>query len=121
MTERERLTELIMNTPKLPVTVGGRAQGKTYQTAHNIADHLIANGVIVPPVSVGQTVYSIEKGITHVLVGEVFEIVSNKFGTFCRSSRKWYYYHSFTAEAIGKTVFLTREEAEKALEERSKT
>lgn len=44
---RDRLIELLMNTPKLPITIGGRANGRTYQTAGNIADHLLANGVVV--------------------------------------------------------------------------
>ena len=44
MTERQRLTELILNTPKIPFTINGRAQGRTYQTARNIADHILANG-----------------------------------------------------------------------------
>ncbi len=47
MTERERLTELILNAPKIEFPFGSRAQGKTYQTAQNIADHLLSNGVIV--------------------------------------------------------------------------
>jgi hypothetical protein len=44
---RDRLIELMMNAPKLPITNGGRAHGKTYQTFGNIADHLLAEGVIV--------------------------------------------------------------------------
>ena len=46
---RDRLIELIMSTPKKEIKIGGRANGKTYQTAGNIADYLIANGVIVTP------------------------------------------------------------------------
>ena len=64
---RDRLIELLMNSPKLPITVGGRTNGKTYQTAGNIADHLLANGVIVPPCRVGDTVYYIG-GIHNTLV-----------------------------------------------------
>jgi hypothetical protein len=47
MTERERLIELIKSAPKIPVTCGGRATGKTYHTAQNIADHLLSNNVFV--------------------------------------------------------------------------
>ena len=46
MTDRERLIELMSNS-------GCSADLETYQ---DLADYLLANGVIVPPVSVGQTV-----------------------------------------------------------------
>ena len=58
---RDRLIKLILNTPVLKFPSGSRAQGKTYQTAQNVADHLLANGVIVPPCKVGDTVYQIRK------------------------------------------------------------
>lgn len=119
MTEIERLIELIRNTPKPPFTVCGRAQGKTYQTAKNIADHLLANGVIVPPCKVGDTVY--------VLIGEpsravkefrvrtiVFNETHDSIGFTNKSmftiwDKRWY-------DFFGKIIFTTRDEAEKALE-----
>lgn len=83
------------------------------------ADYLLANGVIVPPVKIGQTVYSIEPCISQVFVGEVYEIFQSRYGLVCRSSRKGYYSLAFPADSVGKTVFLTRKEAEKALEGRT--
>lgn len=44
MTERERLMKLISDMPK-------------DQTAPEMADYLLANGVIVPPVKVGDIVF----------------------------------------------------------------
>ena len=42
---REKLIELILKTPtKLGI---GRRNGKSFATATNIADHLIANGVVI--------------------------------------------------------------------------
>jgi hypothetical protein len=114
MTERERLTELIMNTPEIPVTINGRAQGRTYQTARNIADHLLSNGVIVPPCKVGDTVYVclsrtrvIECKVARIIIERIEEIGMSFicYGGMRFDMRHW-----------GKTVFLTREEAEKALE-----
>lgn len=86
-----------------------------------IADHLLANGVIVPPVKIGQTVY----------------VVSRYYGGFWRTheckidSLTIYEKHMFMTlfdsenldfgieiSEIGKTVFLTKELAEKALAER---
>lgn len=46
MTERERLIELISQVQYM-----GGLEGK-------LADHLLSNGVIVPPCKVGQTVYT---------------------------------------------------------------
>lgn len=102
MTARERLIELITDK-----WLGG---------IYAMADYLLANGVIVPPVALGQTVYSLERGISQVFKGEVYEMVVRKEAVVCRATRIGYYSTVFTAENIGKTVFLTREEAEKALE-----
>lgn len=84
-----------------------------------IADNLLANGVIVPTCKVGDMVYSIVEGIDLVLVGEVYGYVVGREHFVFRSTRKGYFALDFTEIDIGKTVFLTREEAEKALAERS--
>ena len=85
-----------------------------------IADHLIANNVTLPPVSVGQTVYIIRrpKGslpwIAECTVGEI-HVEYTADGKVC-----WFKSHNYEAleEDIGHWVFLTREEAEQALKER---
>lgn len=46
-TMKAKLVELIANAPKLEASFMSRAQGKTYQTVSNIADYLLANGVVV--------------------------------------------------------------------------
>mgnify|MGYP003289866739 CR=1 FL=1 len=61
MTQREKLIELIVSTPKLECTHNGRANGKTFQTAQNMADHLIANNVIVLPCALNSTVWIVSK------------------------------------------------------------
>jgi hypothetical protein len=45
--QRDKLVELILNAPKISCIKGGQATGKQYQTFQNIADHLLANGVIL--------------------------------------------------------------------------
>ena len=47
MTDRDRLLELLHKAPK------GRGRISNYE----LANYLLANGVIVPPVEEGQTVY----------------------------------------------------------------
>ena len=47
MDEKEKLIELIINAPKIPIVICGRNTGRTYQTVEHLVDHLIANGVTV--------------------------------------------------------------------------
>lgn len=75
------------------------------------ADHLLDNGIIIPPVKVGQTVYiitEVSKTIIEVAVIGVWQCASNtaiitEVGTIHQNS-------------IGTTVFTSREDAQKALE-----
>ena len=117
MTDRERLAELISKVQYL----GGLEQ--------KVADYLLANGVIVPPCKVGDVLYSNVRysgyymrqkdapysykvcfiGINdHKPHGGGFVNVVHENGSMLQ----------FEFSQIGKTVFLTKEEAEKALKER---
>ena len=89
------------------------------------ADYLLANGVIVPPCKVGEGLYCVfspprpanpaHKG--KWFMGE-FEVERFHYGVKGLSI-EMYGYGTVNVNEIGKTVFLTREEAEKALAERS--
>ena len=127
---RDRLIELIR------FSVGGCAR----YWAEIIADYLIANGVIVPPCKVGDTVYAIsENRISEANVIEInislqmtilLEIICDyncdgcPFGDWTQSYDGDYSCSGeygtcvVNYEDFGKTVFLSREEAEKALAER---
>lgn len=83
-----------------------------------IADHLLANGVIVPPCKVGDTLYVLigeppqtiaEFHVRTILFGETHDSIgfANK-SLFTIWDKRWYDY-------FGKTIFITREEAEQAL------
>jgi hypothetical protein len=123
MTERERLIELLK---------GGLMEhiGKSCNLAENLAAHLLDNGVIVPPCKVGDTYYTIQRycntdpydtekepvmawdcekycGRSDCSFSE-YRIEEHKFGTVNFILR--------TERDFGKTVFLAKEEAEKALE-----
>jgi hypothetical protein len=84
-----------------------------------IADHLLANGVIVPPCKVGDTVWfnTFKKNAT-VCVGVQPHKIDRIDISFVCDTKNLIETHIHDWE-IGKTVFLTREEAEKALAERS--
>lgn len=56
--ERKRLVELIQNFADGTYTNNGVIVDGT--KVDDIADHLLANGIVVPPVKVGQTVYELD-------------------------------------------------------------
>jgi hypothetical protein len=84
------------------------------------ADFLLANGVIVPPCKVGDTVYQIQPTRNRV---QAYEVTSYKFNgisyffSWVLKDRKGFYENveGFSDIQIGKTVFLAKEEAEQAL------
>ena len=80
-----------------------------------VADYLLANGVIVPPCKIGDTVYIISDYTNEILDRLIIGIIIKKdgYGFVFETQSSW------SDTDIGKTVFLTQEEAEKALAERS--
>ena len=106
------------------------------ETLSQIAEHLIENGVIVPPCKVGDTVYTLREVSCEDIDGANTECEYYGFGTddrICTLEKPQkcpYRYRIFKslvteynllsfARQWGKTVFLTKEEAEQALAERS--
>jgi hypothetical protein len=97
-------------------------------TSEEIADYLLANGVIVSPVKVGDIVFAKQKWDEFVTEYQVtnFFISQNKKGEWAKKycamkffdGKTIYWRLNFSFDEIGKTVFLTREEAENALAER---
>lgn len=107
MTERERLIDILNDFPIFHSTMKERWMP---QAVERLADHLLANGVIVPPCKVGDMVY----------------LVCKKKYDVDGYGMQWYEDWGIVTLAfrldmignIGKTVFLSREDAEKALKER---
>ena len=131
MDQRKRLIELILACDKEnEVLVCFKERPKNRQAAEIIADYLLANGVIAPPVKVGDTVYRFSEDFGTVLP----YFVDNLRIGFMDKTRNYCVYEAnchnnetdelldeidFDLNDIGKTVFLTKAEAEKALAERS--
>ena len=91
-------------------------------TAPHTADHLLANGVIVPPVELGSKykVYIPVKGTTVVYETKVYGIGIDEDGDMVINPKEYpEEVISINGYNIGKNVFLTKELAEKALAERS--
>ena len=90
-----------------------------------IADHLLSNGVIVPPCKVGDTVYYIEGAYYNSQRLTVRPIKVTEISWKCdRSGRDLGFAliangTRYKFSSIGKTVFLTKEEAEAKLKERT--
>lgn len=85
----------------------------------HLAEHLLENGVIVPPCKVGDTLYAISQMKDRRILPFVNEYEATSIGV---GKRKCKVYHEkdsfikiFLQDDFGKTVFLTREEAERAL------
>ena len=137
MTERERLIELLMQGDIAASKQGVFNCCMCRREAEAIADYLLESGVIVPPVKVGDIVYidNAPHNVAYIMIEEdgisycakydcdEYECCKEcpfakeiSFGEviMCEGNE----YHEFTASDIGKTVFLTREEAENALKER---
>lgn len=109
MTERERLIELCDTNNGWVNEV----------PAEDFADYLLENGVIVPPCKVGDMVFAIINSNIIEINIETIHCWSNGVwkcnGWYGKSKYGKGYELSF--EGFGKTIFLTREEAEKALKE----
>lgn len=91
-----------------------------YTYIPDVADHLISNGVIVLPVNVGDSIFAISAGRTKILTFIVTHLEVKSGGI-----EIWGKTH-YTKEPIAicseldiaekREIFLTREEAEQALE-----
>ena len=94
-----------------------------------ITDYLLANGVIVPPCKVGTTIYEAillkGKKISHFRECKVVGYHTGEFPDLRGHKRDNYlivyydcgHFGHIPYDKIGKTVFLSREDAERALEE----
>ena len=93
MTDRERLIDLMVDAK--------RTEPETGSFTEYLADYLLEHGVIVLPCKVGDTLYcesAIKGHITYLKAPDLEWIFENR-------------------EIFGKEIFLTREEAERALRE----
>jgi hypothetical protein len=108
MDQRKRLIELLEKADE--TVIGFSIDGDL----GIIADHLLANGVIVPPCKVGDTVWIAGeyRGVYSAIVRTIF--FSHSGVEMVRTTKCDIPFHDF-----GKVAFFTHEEAEKALAERS--
>ena len=118
MTERERLIELMTQAENKELSL-------LEFEKKILADYLLKNGVIVLPVKIGQTVYYIFDGFIEPCTVEVIFLsdYEDKYGNctymadihFDRDDSPFTVAEIYFTD-IGKTVFLTKEEAEQTLQ-----
>ena len=115
MTERERLIELL-KTDNCPSPFICDANCKYINSenclAERMADYLLENGVIVPPVKFGDTVYKITEYFMPPWSSTDDNFAVKNY--ICTTTFK-------RSDIYPKNLYFTREEAEKALAERSDT
>lgn len=108
---RDRLIELI--------------KASSPNTIEGLAEDLLAAGCILPPCKVGDVVYHLTSeevfdvlNCAEIYEGKVVSMAKDEDGVwlYCRYDNGLNYWYSETD--IGKLIFLTREEAERALAER---
>lgn len=80
-----------------------------------IADYLLENSVMLQPCNMGDKMYCDGKHFASHCSGEILEFPVNYIETSIGSIFRGEMDVKFDFEAFGKTVFLTREEAEQAL------
>lgn len=111
---RDRLIELIKQGDK---TFADKYEGKVMlhidEVYDFIADYLLTNGVIVPPCKVGDKVYRLStkaNRLKYIQATTISRIAIDNDGIwlFCECN-------PIARCIFGKTIFLTKEEAEKAL------
>lgn len=115
--QREKLIELII---KGSIEYANSVNSDGYM--RYVADYLLANGVIVPPCKVGDTVWLVENIFDGAVMRKVLAsrridcIGGNSLNPIWMVSSHPYEIRFHPSE-FGKTVFFSKEDAEKALEE----
>ena len=122
MNDREKLIELIYGAKCVETWDYYNDEPMKPCPIERLADHLLANDVIVPPCKVGDKVYMLVTRKTHSFVfeeGKKMLRVDNQH-TFIKETYLTKLNFFKVIDNFGKTVFLTKEEAEEKLKELNK-
>lgn len=103
---RDRLIDLILSAD---ISLFGTDK----PFAEVYADCLIENGVTVPPCKVGDRIYVVDKCLRKIIVRRVSEIRLTDWNEIYVCSGGF----SYPSSLFNKIIFLTKEDAEKALKE----
>lgn len=116
MTERERLIELL-DSGCYKAASKLKSDNSNKKFCEFIADYLLANGVIVPPVMVGDTVYVISRGEIVPMEVDTVQITRKGYNILGRNERYWGNGTITLHPNYGAEWYITREAAKNAFEE----
>ena len=111
---RNRLREIILKSDILCDSCG---ENTSSYCAEALADAILDEGVILPPCKVGDIVYVLGKFTGQIIESKVMTISMSEDDVFLHLDNGTYVTES---QQIGKTAFLTRKEARKALKQMEK-
>ena len=116
MTDRDRLIELLDQEQHQGLST---ETGVNYIPNSALADHLLANGVIVPPCPIGAKIYMLvtRKTTSFEFPNGKMQRIENQH-TFIKETYLTKSNFFKVIDDFGKTVFLTKEEAERELRKR---
>jgi hypothetical protein len=122
MTERERLIQLLQSSHCVELWNHNTDDFIEPNPIEKLADYLLANGVSVPPCKLGQKVWCICNYSNDYTKPMEYQItilsMTENYYSFAMETKNGVYEHYCNKDDVGKWVFFTREEAEKALAER---
>jgi hypothetical protein len=122
---RDRLVELIKKAYSQGLKTAFESEENNKSIDEYVADYFLSEGVIVPPCKVGDKAYHLtgidtrkELDLTDIFEGKVCSISKQEDGLwiFCRYNNGLTYWYK--ESDIGRKLFFTREQAEKAIAER---
>lgn len=116
---RDRLIELLDKKIDYAIDIDAPEDEFGNVETDELADYLLENGVIVPLCKVGDKVYVVDytRLGNMIFECEIEEISHFSYGTYYYLNWGLHIprFKAFQEGSFGKTIFLTREEAEKAL------
>ena len=117
---RDRLIELILECQTFTPEYAKQAR----LHAEYVTQHLLNNDVIVLPCKLNRRVYDISEFVDEHPCPDVYEFLADEIIiSKCRKTKEFIFSidgMDYTFDEFGKVVFSTREEAERAIAERSK-
>jgi hypothetical protein len=116
---RDRLIEVIKNSHCVDTWNHYTDDFKEPNPIEELADYLLANGVIVPPCKVGDTLYDISEFVEERDCPEMYEIKDNTLSIEKGKNGEYRFVYDccyIYPEEIGKKMFYTEEEAIKMIE-----
>ena len=111
--ERKRLVELIENFFEEEI---GASFVKGF--LDKFADHLLDNGVIVPPFKIGETLYDVSEYVYGIPCPEIYEMENDRMTIEKLENGDFIFIYEdaeIRHEDMGVTIYSSREQAEQAL------